>query len=395
VTESRCDGCGSSKAIDGLTGFEVNERFERLSQKLDVFNRSVWDDSIRSEKVIQFFRSYFTDLAEFKPAEGFRHRDFALRNASWYIADFAADLFEQSCDRKEGFLDFFTLQRPGAKVQLSGTTPEENSHDVKRAAKFLGADLVGLCDFDERWVYTHNYSRQTGAEKPMDLPTDLPHVVVIANSMDLDTIKTVPSALSGAATGQGYSRDIIAVLSLAAYIQNLGYRAYASLNDTALSIPLAIQAGLGECGRHGLLITPEFGPRIRIAKVFTDLPLTADRPISFGVKRFCESCRRCSKSCPPRAIPEGPPSSDRLGISTLDGVKKWTVDPEKCFKFWAAQGTDCSICIRVCPYNKDFSKPIYRFGRMLAGTGLRRLMLWLDVRLGFGKREKPGAWWRR
>ena len=79
----------------------------------------------------------------------------------------------------------------------------------------------------------------------------------------------------------------------------------------------------------------------------------------------------------------------------MDGVKKWTVDPEKCFKFWAAQGTDCSICIRVCPYNKDFSKPIYRFGRMLAGTGLRRLMLWLDVRLGFGKREKPGAWWRR
>jgi reductive dehalogenase len=394
VEGSGCEGCRNRKPIDEFTGFEVNERFQRLSQKLDVFNRSAWDDSVRSEKVIQFFRSYFTDLAQFKPVEGFRHRDFALRNASWYVADFTADLFETSQDRKEGFLDFFTLLRPGAKVKIEATA-EQNSHDVKRAAKFLGADLVGICDYDERWVYSHNYSRQTGAEKPIDLPTDLPHVVVIANSMDLDTIQTVPSALSGAAVGQGYSKDIIAVLSLAAYIQNLGFRAYASLNDTALSVPLAVQAGLGECGRHGMLITPEFGPRVRIAKVFTDLPLIADAPLSFGVREFCNVCRRCSKSCPPKAIPDGPPSEEKLTISNLAGVKKWTVHPEKCFKFWAAQGTDCSICIRVCPFNKDFSKPLHKFGRKLAATRLRSLLIWLDEKLGYGKREKPGLWWSK
>jgi len=395
VEDPVCISCRYRRPVDELTGFEVNERFQRLSQKLDIFNRAAWDDTVRSEKVIQFFRSYFTDLAEFKSAEGFRHRDYALRNASWYVADFTADLFEISQDRKEGFLDFFTLLRSGAKVKLADTTPEQNSHDIKRAGKFLGSDLVGVCDFDERWVYTHNYSRQTGSEKPMDLPTDLPHVVVIANSMDLDTIRTVPSALSGAAVGQGYSKDIIAVLSLAAYIQNLGYRAYASLNDTALSIPLAIQAGLGECGRHGMLITPEFGPRVRIAKIFTDLPLKADKPLSFGVKEFCESCRRCSKSCPPKAIPDGSPTEDRPSISCLKGVKKWTVNPEKCFKFWAAQGTDCSICIRVCPFNKDYSKALHRFGRTLAGTPLRRLLIWLDEKLGYGRREKPGLWWKK
>src|SRR5471030_1904066 len=131
VDATGCKSC-NHRAIDDLTGFEVNERFNRLSQRLDMFNRSAWDDTVRSEKVIQFFRSYFTDLAEFKQAEGFRHRDFALRNASWYIADFTADLFEKSHDRKEGFLDFFTLLRPGAKVQLADTTPEQNSHDVKR-----------------------------------------------------------------------------------------------------------------------------------------------------------------------------------------------------------------------------------------------------------------------
>lgn len=391
---SGCGNCSCCRPGDAKARFELNERFERFSQKLDMFNRAAWDDSVRSPKVRQFFQSYFTDLAEFRQVEGFGHRDFALRNASWYMADFTADLFEESHDRKEGFLDTFTILRPGATRKLEGTTPEQNSADLKRAGKFLGADLIGICAWDERWVYTHNYSRAKLREKPIDLPSDLPWVVVIANSMDMDTIRTVPSALSGAATGQGYSRDITTVLSIAAYIQNLGYRAIASTNDSALSIPLAIQAGLGEYGRHGLLITPEFGPRVRLAKIFTDLPLTTDEPIDFGVRKFCDVCRRCSRACPPKAIPDGEPSFEKLTVSNLDGVKKWTVDPEKCFKFWTSQGTDCSICIRVCPYNKDYSKAIFRLGQRLAGTRLRRFMSWLDELLGFGKRTKPGKWWK-
>jgi reductive dehalogenase len=389
-----CVGCACRKPIDAETGFQVDERFSRFRQRLDMFNRSTWDDRVRSDKARRFFESYFTDLAEFRPVDGFTHRDYALRNASWYVADFTADMFEESGDRKEGFLDTYTMLRPGAKVRLEGTTPEQNSADVKRAGRFLGADLVGICAFDERWVYSHNYSRREAQEKPIDLPEDLPYVVVIANEMDRETIETVPSALSGAATGQGYSKDIIALLSLTAYIRNLGYRAVASLNDTALSIPLAVQAGLGEYGRHGLLITPEFGPRVRIAKIFTDFPLAPDRPIHFGVREFCEVCRRCSSSCPPKAIPDGPPSDEPPTDSSLTGVRKWTVNAERCFKFWTNQGTDCSICIRVCPYNKDFRKPVYRLAQRLAATRLRRVMLWLDVRLGYGRRKNPGGWWR-
>jgi reductive dehalogenase len=382
------------KPVDAETGFEVSEAFERFNQKHDVFNRSLWDSEVRSDKVRKFFQSYFTDMAEFRKVEGFTHRDYALRNASWYMADFTADLLEQSDDRKEGFLDTYTLFRPGATRQID-STPEENSADVKRAGKFLGADLVGICAYDERWVYTHNYSRRDLRDKPMDLPDDLPYVVVIANEMNRDIIQTVPSALSGAATGQGYSQDIIAALSLAQYIRNLGYRAVASLNDTALSIPLAVQAGLGEYGRHGLLITPEFGPRVRIAKIFTDLPLVPDRPKSFGVRQFCEVCRRCSNACPARAIADGAPTDQPHSISNLKGVRKWTVNAERCFKFWANQGTDCSICIRVCPYNRDFSKRHNRLWRRLAGTRLQRALLWLDERRKFGERRSPGAWWRQ
>lgn len=384
-----------SRPIDNKTKLTITEDFERFNQKYDVFNRSVWDETVYTDKVKRFFESYFTDLATFRKVDGFTHRDYALRNAAWYVADFTADLLEQSHDRKEGFLDTYTMFREGATVKKIDGTPQDNSADVKRAGKFLGADLVGICDYDDRWVYTHNYSRINQTDKPMDLPDDLPHVVVIANEMDHDTIKTVPSALSGAATGQGYSKDIIALLSLTQYIRNLGYRAVASLNDTALSIPLAIQAGLGQYGRHGLLITPEYGPRVRIAKIFTDLPLAADEPIDFGVTEFCNMCRRCSDGCPIKAIASGEPSAQRHNCSTIKGVKKWSVDGEKCFKYWTNQGTDCSICIRVCPYNKDMTTPINRLWRRVADSPLRRLALWWDDTTKHGTRKKPSWWWER
>ncbi len=163
--------------------------------------------------------------------------------------------------------------------------------------------------------------------------------------------------------------------------------------STSLAVPLAIKAGLGEYGRHGLLITKEFGPRVRLGKIYTDLPLASDRPIRFGVKEFCEVCRRCSDACPVNAIPAGEPTTKRHNQSNIRGVRKWSVDGEKCFSYWAAQNSDCAICVRVCPYNKDYSNWLYRVGRWLAGTPLRRLMLWLDIKLRYGERMAPRRWW--
>ncbi|HXH60500.1 MAG TPA: reductive dehalogenase [Fimbriimonadaceae bacterium] len=382
-----------SKEADALAGFEVNCDFERFDARWDMFNRSFWDGSIRDERVEQFYASYFTDRAKFRKVDGFTHRDYALRNASWYIADVFSDLMLQDKDRMEGFLDTYTMLRPAATETYAVDDPKEMTKDIKRVGRYFGADTVGVCKFDERWVYTNIYSRRSAKSKPAELPTDLPYVVAIANRMDWNTIRTVPSALSGAATGQGYSVDIMAVLQLTQYIRNLGYTAVASLNDTALSIPIALQAGLGEFGRHSLLITPGFGPRVRIAKIFTDLPLVPDEPIHFGVREFCTICDRCAKACPPKAIPEGPPTFAAPTVSNLKGVKKWTVHPEKCFRFWANQGTDCSICIRVCPYNRDFSKWHNRMWRWLAGTSFRRLALkWHDVSRN-SERKKSSWWW--
>ncbi|MEO0341771.1 MAG: reductive dehalogenase, partial [Bacteroidota bacterium] len=206
--------------------------------------------------------------------------------------------------------------------------------------------------------------------------------------------KTFPAAVSGAATGIGYAAGLNCATSLAQFIVNLGYNAVASLNDTALSIPMAIEAGLGEYGRNGLLITPKFGPNIRIAKVFTDLPLQLDRPIEFGVKAFCNNCKKCAQNCPVKAIPFEEPQSEPPNFSSLKGITKWTVNAEKCFKFWVGMNTDCAICIRVCPYNKDYNKWWNRLGIRLANSPLRKLMLYLDNYLKFGQRLATAKWWK-
>lgn len=377
---------------DREAGFEITDAFERFSQRNDVFRRSFWDDRVRTAKTERFYRTYRDVLDTWRVADGFTQRDYALRNAAWHVSDLFTE-YKEGEDRREGFTDAFTLQRAEAPERLEFETPAAAADEVKRIARAVGADLVGITAVDPRWMYTEKFSDLSGTARPNDIPEDLPHVIVTAQAMDYDLIRTMPSALAGAATGLGYSRDALVVLSLTQYLRNLGYRAVASMNDSSLAIPTAIQAGLGEYSRLGLLITREFGPRIRLGKVFTDLPLAHDVPIRFGVREFCEVCRRCAEACPVKAIPMGEPSTERHNESNLAGTRKWSVDGEACFGYWTAQNSDCAICMRVCPYNKDYTRWWARIGRRIAGTSLRRLMLWLDVKLGFGDRRKPRNWW--
>jgi len=384
----------ASKERDHAAGYEVLDNFQRFSQKYDMFCRSFWDPNMRSAKSERFYATYRTTLKNWKRAEGFTQKDYALRNASWHVTDLFAELNEDG-GRREGFLDEFTVLRECAPDTIPVESPAAMSAELKRVAKVIGADLIGITELDKRWLYTHKFSAKTLSEKPQEIPDDLPNAIVIAQSMDRGLIETVPSALSGAATGLGYSLDTVVLLTLTQYIRNLGYRAVASMNDSALAIPLALNAGLGEYGRNGLLITKEYGPRVRLGKIFTDLPLAHDQPISFGVREFCEGCRKCADACPVKAISFDAPSAEVYNESNLVGVRKWSTNAESCFGFWVNQNSDCSICIRTCPYNKDFSKWRHRLGRELAGTGLRKMMLWLDDRLGYGERKSPNQWWRQ
>ena len=158
--------------------------------------------------------------------------------------------------------------------------------EIKKIARFFGASLCGITEYDERWTYESRVDVRDFTEAAVGLPEGLEHVVVLGHEMDEGLVATYPSALAGAATGREYSHEAAIVMQLAAYIRALGYNAVASMNDTALAIPYALKAGLGEYARNQLVITPETGPRLRFSKIFTDLPLAHDAPRKLGVAEF-------------------------------------------------------------------------------------------------------------
>ena len=373
--------------------FKVLNDFEKFSQKYDVFCRSFWDSTVKTAKSENFYSSYREPLtSQWKGrGAGFTQRDFALRNASWHIFDIFAEN-KANEDRREGYHDTLTVLRGGPDTKLEFDSDEEAAKNIRYIGKKCGADDIGITEFDDRWVYSKRYSVPTGCEKQNEFDDDIKYVIILINAMDKDLLQTVPSALSGVATGWGYADDLFVLISLSQYIRNLGYKAVPSLNDSALSIPYAVKAGLGEYGKHGLLITPKYGPRVRIGKIFTDLPMKCDSPIRFGVKEFCNECNLCVTACPAKAIFDGNPKKERVTKSTIKGVEKWSINPEKCFKYWTSINTDCSVCIRVCPYNRGLKwyDVIWRY---LAGTNLRKFMLYLDVKSKRGKKKRPTHWW--
>ncbi|MFW9801587.1 MAG: reductive dehalogenase [Candidatus Thorarchaeota archaeon] len=261
--------------------------------------------------------------------------------------------------------------------------------EIMRAARIYGASLVGIAALDRRWLYSVNRRGE-----PYDVPERFTHAIVMAIEMDYKGISKSPAFASATSTAVGYSMMAFTEIELTAFIRRLGYGAIPCGNDIALSVPLAIDAGLGQYGRHGLLITKEFGPRVRIAKVLTDMPLLDDSP-DYGfcdaVIRFCEVCEKCAHHCPSKSIPVG---KDRgwsgATKSNNPGIKKWFVNPETCYGFWIENGSDCSNCIRSCPYNKQdglLHRAVLWVIRYF--PWLNRLILKFDDIIGYGKQRCP------
>ena len=375
---------------DAAAGIEVTDEFERFAQRNDVFTRAFWDDGVKSKQTDKFFASYRMEAAP-RRGDGFTQKDFALRNASWLISDVISDR-NAAEGKREGFQSSILCDTPVAKDKVNVDDPAKMSAEVKRISKFFGANLCGVTDFDERWLYTSRVDTRDMTDAPHDLPGGLNSVIVLGHEMDKELVATDPSALAGAATGREYSHEASIVMQVAAYIRNLGYEAVPSMNDTGLVIPYAVKAGLGEYARNQMVITPEYGPRLRFSKIFTNLPLEQDTPKPQGVRAFCDICTKCADACPVKALPFGPPSTDTANVSAIKGVRKWTSDAEKCFSFWAKLSSDCAICMRVCPFNRDYEKPVNRMWLKLALSPLRKLALRLAK--DHGERKKPAEWWK-
>lgn len=363
---------------------------QRFDQKNEMYKRARWDPAM-----VDLGKQMYGIIPP-RNKDGYTLVDRALQNSLWYLEmEYAHALVIHD----EGLLGWerrpadVLRMPPDAKLEVS--EPAVASRYVKRAAKALGACAVGVCELDRRWVYSHSFHLKTHEHKELELPPECKYAVAIATEMDYDMFKTSPSEVEGAATGKGYSDTAYVAGSLAHFIRNLGYRAIPSGNDTALSIPIAYEAGLGELGRNGLLITQHYGPRVRLAKVFTDLPLEPDEPSELGVTDFCNQCNKCARYCPSQAISHGERTVEPLNISNNGGALKWPVDAEKCFRYWAAVNrSTCGNCIRVCAFNK----PRGWFHNSVRWTV--KNLPWLDSLLmkgddlfGYGKQTSAREWW--
>ena len=317
---------------------------ERFDQKNDVFSRTVWDEEYQERLrnvVPRKRRESASEVLEGK----------ALKAGSIYVDNTAGSLHPKYggyFGHLRGVGGLYDWDDPVNPERFPASDPAEMSERIKQVARFYGADLVGICELDQRWAYSHYFDRATGAYGELEVPYK--YAIVLGIEMDWKGINQSPGFEASAVTALAYSWMAEVAASLAKYIRALGYPAVPCGNDTAQSIPLAIDAGLGELGRNGLLITPEFGPRQRICKVFTDLPLKPDQPIDFGMQSFCERCHVCAHLCPARAIQFGERTTEPTSISNRTGILRWPVDVAKCYLFWRENGTDCSNCVAACPW---------------------------------------------
>jgi ferredoxin len=233
----------------------------------------------------------------------------------------------------------------------------EISRKLKKEAIRLGALNAGICQCK---AY-HFYSIK-GRGSEYGQPIELKHDFAIAFTVEMD--QTMVSAAPKAGMVVESSRQYLTVgkiaIKLAEIIREMGYdaRAHIDGNYQVICPLVARDAGIGEIGRMGLLMTPSQGPRVRLGVVTTNLQLIEDKyKRNHALIDFCRICKKCAVSCPSSSIPEGEPIK-------IDSVKRWKINSESCFTYWCKTGTDCGKCMAVCPYSHpDHSlHKLVRFG---------------------------------
>ncbi len=221
------------------------------------------------------------------------------------------------------------MQSHKSPTKTAGAQERGNlTREIKKLAKSLGADLVGIASMD----------RFDGAPAQMDPRYIMPE----AKSCIVVGFRVLRGSLRGIEEGTFFSNYSsmgyggityifmpTAVVNLARYIEDMGYEAFpmghqsdwrAIDNEGRLragfSKPVepgkpapdimvhlrlaAFAAGLGEIGWSKMLITPEFGPALRVGLVLTELELDPD-PIYNG-PQLCNKCLACVRACPGHAI---------------------------------------------------------------------------------------------
>ena len=279
----------------------------------------------------------------------------------------------------------------GERVSLS---PEEATERVKGFGRHLGAGLIGITELESFWIYSHRGEifHENWGDWGREIDLNHKSAIVFTTEMSFKMIAAAPHTPTSIESRVQYAKGASIATQLAAFITNLGYAATANhfRHYDLLLVPLAVDAGLGEMGRFGYLITKKYGPRVRLAAVTTDLPLIPDQPVDIGVEDFCKNCKKCAICCPSNSIA----MADQREVN---GSLRWKLDEETCFEYWGKVGTGCNICMRVCPWSHAGTFPHQLIKILVSRNWMaRRLFTTMDD-IFYGKKPKsksPPAWAR-
>ncbi len=222
---------------------------------------------------------------------------------------------------------------------------EFNCDFLQRMKEKLDIDLVGAASVDK--------SGEMKDKAALFLPT-VKSVIVFAKETYREVVALVgPSKETGEAepgevltvhANYIYGRLNRAVHEFAHLFHREGYRsiplcaAPGFITDQRFTRALfsykhaAEFVGLGTIGRNSLLITPEFGPRVRLACLLTEAPVDETPRVKSD---FCTKCNACIRVCPAHAIEE-PQTGEPYAVNRF------------ACRAYRQAGLVCSVCLKVC-----------------------------------------------
>jgi Pyruvate/2-oxoacid:ferredoxin oxidoreductase delta subunit len=233
------------------------------------------------------------------------------------------------------------LAGPVSEEKVDFSSLEDAADRIRTFAKTAGADIVGFTKVLPMMVFKGAKVKEK-------------YAVVLGFEMDHEAIDAAPEPPAGKEALRAYWRLGWLTMKVAEFIRSMGYpatghqvRTFVNDPPTILNPVAGMHAGLGEMGMLGILITPEYGPRVRLGTITTDLELPQGKQIDIGVEEFCDRCKICADECQGDAIQRE--RSDERGFF------KYTIDAHKCLPEFAKYD-GCGICIKVCPFNRTKSQ---------------------------------------